>query len=51
MTYFIKKRLQIDFLSHENFNFRISDSMNDFILTILIEISTKSYVNSEFPRS
>ena len=44
MTYFIKKRLQIDVLSHKNFNFRISDSMNDFILIPIIEFSIKSYI-------
>ena len=50
MTYFIKKRLQIDLLSNKNLNFRISDSMNDFILTTFIEFSIKNYIDSEIPR-
>ena len=43
--------VQIKLIFYKNLNFRISDSMNDFILIMLIEISIKSYVNSEFPRS
>ena len=39
-----KEGLQIKFIYHKNINFRISDSMNDFILTPIIEFSIKSYV-------
>ena len=40
----IKGILQIHFIFYKKLNFKISDSMNDFILTIFIEISIKSYI-------
>ena len=47
----IKKGDSNSDLFYKLFNFRVLDSMNDFILTILIEISIKSYMDSVFPRS
>ena len=38
------------FMSYQNMNFTVSDSMNDFILTFTIEFSRKSYINTEIPR-
>ena len=41
---------QNEFIFYKHLNFRVSDSMNDFILTFTIEFSRKSYINTEIPR-
>ena len=46
-----RTHLQKEFIFYEPLIFRVSDSMNDFILTLTIEFSIKSYINSEIPRS
>ena len=45
----LREWLQIEFIYYKDLNFMISDSMSDLILTIFIEFSVKSYVNSENP--
>ena len=37
-------------LFYKDLIFRVSDSMNDFILTFTIEFSRKSYINTEIPK-
>ena len=44
MTVSSKREAHTHFKFHRNFNFRISDSMNDFVLTMFIEFSIKNYV-------
>ena len=47
----INKITTHEFIFQRYLNFWVSDSMNDFILTLTIEFSIKSYINSEIPRS
>ena len=47
----LRKLTSNEILFYKFLNSSISDSMNEFILTMLIEISIKSYINCEFPRS
>ena len=51
MAVLYNRTKKIEYKYFKNLNFRISDSMNDFILTMLIGISIKSYINTEFSRS
>ena len=46
----IMKGLQIGEIFYKNVNFRNSDSVSDFILTMFFGFSIKSYINSEIPR-
>ena len=38
------KGLLSEFIFYKDLNFRVSDSMSDFILTMFIEFSVKSYI-------
>ena len=45
----IRRCLKIELIFYKKSNFRNSDSMSDYFLTMFIEFSIKSYVNSGIP--
>ena len=50
-SHIMKDGLENGFISYKVFNFRVSDSMNDFDLIVFFGFAIKSYIDSEIPRS
>ena len=47
----MKDGLENGLISYKVLNFRVSDSMNNFDLSVFFGFAIKSYIDSEIPRS